>query len=250
MRILWDNKVDQYDPLYSSQQADFPAVNVKNIHLSSPWRTVGLSNEYYMIDAGAGQTITSSCAVIAAHNLSSGAIVKIQAHPTNVWTAPDLDQAIAWDAGIMIVFFAETTKRFWRFYLDDDSNPDGYISIGRFGLGTILQMPPIEPNFNLPRVSTSRASISLSGQVYGERGYMFLAPVFAFPLIEQEEKEAINAMWAEVENIKPVFLAVWENSLDVQRPIYCRIDQDKLEWRKVQEGGLLWELEIAFLEAK
>jgi len=255
MRILWDNEIDKYTPLYSSQKSNFPATNAKHIHLSSPWRTTGVEDQYYTVDAGSGKTITADCAVIIGktptykHNLTSGATAKIQAHPTNTWTAPDLDQAFTWNADSMIVFFTQTTKRFWRFYFDDASNPDGYLNIPRLALGKFLQMPDVEPNFDLPKASSSRKSVSPSGQGYGDQGILYLAPAFSFPLLTQDEHEALDEMWIGVENIKPVVLVIWENSLDVQGSIYCWIDQDRLDLKKLDSHGLYWSLQINFLEA-
>jgi len=249
MRILWNNLLDDYAPLASSERTGFPATNAQHVFLSRLWRTLAL-DEYFTIDAGAGLTITADCALIAAHNLTAGATIHIQAHPTNDWGAPDLDETITWDAGNMVAYFASTTKRFWRFQLADAANPDGYIEVGRLAVGTFLQMPPVEPGSALPSVTTTVVSTSITGQTYGDRGQMFLAPGFAFPIITQTERGYIEAMWREVEQVTPVFLDIWEDSPTVQRPIYCRIDQDKLDWQKAPEAGLLWSVQIAFMEAK
>lgn len=254
MRILWNNLLDNYTPLYSSQKTYFPATNAKHIHLSRPWRTTGIEDQYYIVDAGAGQTIAATCAAIVgktpdySHNLTSGATAKIQAEPTNDWGSPDLDEAFTWDQDSMVKFFSETEKRFWRFYLDDDSNPDGYLNIPRLFIGDYLQMPPIEPGVELPRRTTSRSPLSPSGQEYGDEGYRYLNPGFSFPHISKAQYEAINEMWDVVENIKPVILIVWEDSLDVQGPIYCKIDQEELDWKKNDEAGLSWSLKIYFRE--
>jgi hypothetical protein len=249
MKILAHNLIDDYDPAdFSSERANFWASNVKIHHLIVPWRTLIPDTQYYTLDAGAGLTITADCAAIAGHNLSSGATIKIMAHPTNDWGAPDLEETFTWGAGPMMAFFASTAKRFWRFEIDDPTNPDGYLQIGRLGLGAALQMPPIEPGAELPVITTSQASTSSTGNVFGNRGRLLLAPAFSLPIISQAERTAILAMFEDVHNIVPVFLAVWEDSLTVQAPIYCRIDQESLEFKKTPEAGVLWQLEIAFRE--
>ena len=55
-------------------------------------------------------------------------------------------------------------------------------------------------------------------------------------------------MWTEVHNAKPVFLVVWESSLDVEAPIYCRIDQDELPFQLAPEQGVLWNTALQFEE--
>lgn len=254
MRILWNNLLDNYMPIVSSEKAAFPGSNAKHIHLSVPWRTTGISGQYYTIDAGVGNTIAGKCAAILgktpdySHNLTNAVTAKIQANPTDAWGAPDLDETLVWDEDHIVKFFSEADKRFWRFYLDDPTGPDGYLNIPRLWIGDYLQMPPIEPGIELPRRTTSRISMSPSGQGYGDQGYRFLNPGFSFPHITKAQYDAINQMWDAVENVKPVILVVWEDSLDVEGPIYCKIDQEELAWKKNDERGLSWSLEIFFRE--
>jgi len=251
MRILCRNQIDLHAPFdFSSERANFWATNVQIHPLGGPWRTRGGGGQSYTLDAGVGETITADCAAIAAHNLTSGATIKIQGHPTNNWGAPDLDESFTWSASNMMLFFTSVAKRFWRFYLDDPANSDGYIHIGRLGLGSYLQMPYIEPGAELPVLSTSHVSTSFGGQVYIDRGIRLLAPAFSLPIVSDAQRQAINTMFDEVENGKPVFLVVWEDSMDVEGPIYCRIDQERLEYRKSAEPGLLWSLDLQFLEVK
>ncbi len=252
MKILYRNRIDDFDPFASSSEAaNYVAANVKIHHLVVPWRTTSAAAQYYTIDAGEGNTIIADCAAIAGHNLTSGgAIIKIQAHTTDAWVAPDLDMAIPWNAATMMVFFSSIARRFWRFYVDDPTNPNGYIQIGRLGLGQVLQMPPIEPGPKLPVIDLSEVSTSPGGQVFGNEGQLLLAPAFSFPIVSQAEREAILQMFAYVKKIRPLFLAVWEESLEMQAAIYCRINQDELRFEKSAEAGVLWTLELAFREVK
>jgi hypothetical protein len=249
MRILYHNEIDLRDPAdFSSERSNFWATNVKIHHLVVPWRTLVVDDQYYLLDAGVGLTITADCAAIAAHNLTAAATIKIQPHPTNDWGAPDLDETITWSAGNIMHFFTSTAKRFWRFYFDDPGNTDGYIHIGRLGLGAYLQMPGIEPEAKLPVATTSKASTVPGGQVYGDRGLRLKAPAFVLPIVSEAQRQAIWDMFDEVENIKPVFLAVWEDDLSVEAPIYCRIDQERLDFKRGSDPGLLWSLELQFME--
>jgi len=249
MRLLHHNEIDTYAALeFSSEASGFPAANVQHIHLSRRWRTTGVASEYYTIDAGAGNTITADCAAIAAHNLTSGAMIKVMAHTSNDWGAPDLSVTFTWSAGIMMAFFAPTAKRFWRFDFADAANPDGYLEIGRLGFGEYLQMPPIEPDAELPIMTTSEQLTSLSGQVYGDRRLTLLVPAFALPIVSEAQRQAIKEMFAEVHNLTPLFLVVWEDSLDVEPPLYCRINQEQLEFRKAEEAGVMWSLDLEFVE--
>jgi hypothetical protein len=249
MRILFHNEIDLHAPVdFSSERANFWATNVAIHHLIVPWRTLVPDAQYYTLDAGVGLTITADCAAIGGHNLTAGATIHVQAHPTNAWGAPDLDETFTWDGGNMMLFFASTSKRFWRFYFDDPANPDGYIHIGRLALGVFLQMPGIEPGVELPVISTDLASTTPGGQVYIDRGILLKDPAFSLPIVSQAERVAINAMFAEMGNGKPFFLAVWEDSLTVEPALYCRVNQERLEFKKAAEAGVLFGLDIAFRE--
>jgi hypothetical protein len=127
-------------------------------------------------------------------------------------------------------------------------NPDVYLEIFRLFLGTYLQMPPIEPGAELPLATSSVGDTSLSGQFYGDKRIQRLAPAFRLPIVGNSERLAINAMFAEVDIVMPVLLIVWEDSLDVEPPLYCRIDQERLEYAKAEEPGLLWSLDLQFME--
>lgn len=249
MRILWDNVLDDYTLLYSSQRSGFPASNVQHPHLTRVWRSLTAEDEYAGIDAGSGSTVTADCAFIAAHNLSATAVVKVQACDDGTYTSPDIDETMTWDAGIMVSFFTSDTCRFWRFLIDDPDNEDGYLQIGRLALGSYLQMPPIEPGMTLPSGTTTSVTVAASGQSFADIGQVYLQPAFSFPLITTAERTNVEAMWRAVEQHTPIFLVVWEESLTVQRPIYCRIKRDLLSWQKASEAGVMWSLDLDFEEA-
>lgn len=248
MIVFWDNELDKYNFSVSSEQGNFPASNLQNIHLVNSWRTNSLTDQYVTIDAGLGNTITPTCVAIAAHNLTSGATIKFQANDTDAWGAPALDETITYDAGIMTKIFSNSTGyRYCRFSFHDPSNPDGYIEIGRLSFGPHLQMPPVAKEFDIPKKTTSNRNISITGQPYGDKGYTYRSPGFSFPLINTLQKAEIEEMWEEVDRIKPVILLIWEDSLDVVGPIYCLIDQDELTWKQDADSRV-WTLEINFLE--
>lgn len=249
MRILWDNVLDDYTLLYSSQRTGFPASNVQHPHLTRVWRSLTDEDEYVSIDAGTGLTMTADCAFLAAHNLSATAVVKVQSCDDGTFASCDVDATMTWDAGIMVAFFTSSANRFWRFLVDDPSNTDGYIEIGRLALGSYLQMPPIEPGVTLASGTTTTVTLAASGQSFADLGQVYLKPAFSFPLITSAERALVEAMWRAVERHTPVFLVVWEDSLTVQRPIYCRIQEDELSLRKASEAGVMWSLDLSFEEA-
>ncbi len=249
MRLLWDSESDTLTLTASSEAPNLPVENVQDSRLSQPWRTDDeVSDQTIIIDAGEGNTINPDMVALAGHNLTDGCTLKIQGNATNVWTAPTVDQTITHRDDVIVHFFTGAALRYWRLYIDDDSNPDGYIQLGRLMLGSMLQMPPVEPGVNLPRVTTSTVTESITGQVYGDRGLVRRVPTFEFPIITETQRQSLMEMWAAVEKIVPVVLVVWEESLDVEGPIYCRIDQDEIPWELAPEAGVLWRTTLKFLE--
>lgn len=249
MILLYKNQLDDHTLQASSEQGNFPAVNLQDPHLVNAWRSNSVDAQWIKIDAGSGNTITANSVAIAGHNLTASATIKIQANATDAWGGPSIDETVTWDADIMTKLFTNSTGyRFWRFYFDDDSNPDGYIEIGRLFLGTRLQMPKIEPGVDIPYRTTSIVSTSISGESYGDYGVRYRAPGFRFPFLTDAERSSVISMWNEVDRVKPIFLLIWEDSLDVMEPLYCRIDMDELGFKKIAEPGVGWELEINFTE--
>jgi hypothetical protein len=249
MICLWRNQLDDYTLEASSEQGNYPASYLQDPRLVISWRTTGVSDETIKIDAGAGETITATSIAIAGHNLTAAATIKIQANATDAWGDPSIDETVTWDADIITDLFTNSTGyRFWRFYFDDDANGDGYLEIGRLFLGTRLQMPKIEPGVDIPYQDTSVVSTSISGESYGDEGVIIRAPAFRFPHLTDTERGNILSMWREVKKVKPIFLLIWEDSLDVEGAIYCRINMDELAFAKDAQPGIGWALEIEFTE--
>jgi len=250
MIVFWDNELDKYDLIISSEQGNFPAENLQDIHLINTCRTNSPEEQYIKIDAGEGNTITPKCMAIAKHNLTPSATIKFQANSEDNWSSPPLDETISHAADIMTKRFANSTGyRYCQFYFHDPTNPDDYIEIGRPSFGGYLQLPPIAPDTEIPYGTTTLVNRSITGQGYGDKGYKFRQFKVSYPLINESERAQIKSMWNEVENDKPIFLLLWEDSLDIERPIYCQINQTEIVFKRSSDRALMWEAEIEFLEA-
>ena len=226
MRILYYNEIDKNSISASSEASGYPIGNVQDYQLIKAFRTTGISGEYIKIDAGSGNTITATCAAILSHNLTSGATIKIQANATDDWAAPAIDETFTYDGDIMIQYFTSGSYRYWRFYFDDASNPDGYIEIGRLFLGPYLQLNPPKADFPLQYVDTSTRKASLTGQTFGDEGIVYRLFNFTFPYWDETVRNEIVTMYNEVRKIKPVILVPDENNTDKLGPIYAVINDN------------------------
>lgn len=248
MYILWENKFDAYDIIANSEATGYPATNIQDVSLAKVTRSTGDASETWKIDAGAGNTITATCAAIAGHNITSGATtIKIQGNATDAWDSPTVDEAITHDAAIMTEFFNTQSLRFWRFIVEDASNPDTYISIGRLFLGAYInQANVISKDYPEEFIDTSFIDHTVKGQVYGDEGIIYKLYNYLLPYLTNTQKGEIQTMFETVKKIKPVFFIADEDDLVKIPRLYATIN-DNLSFNHIV--GYTWNTTLALREA-
>ncbi len=98
-------------------------------------------------DLGSAQALTTC--ILQDHNLTSSAVLKLQGHTSDVWTSPSYTNTIS-IADPIIEYFTETYQ-YWRLYVEDDDNTDGYVEFGSGYLGTYLQLAITNAQWGSPR---------------------------------------------------------------------------------------------------
>lgn len=190
---------------------------------------------------------------IFGNNFTTTATVKIQANTTDVWTSPSIDQALTYtkdgnasidlerDVGVWSHQFSSTQSyKYWRIYVDDSSNPDTYLKIGFIFMDEELVMPGMSVNQIFTSNTNSKPITSTSGQTYGIKRLKFNGAAFNFPIVTETQKTAIDKFYYNVDIVEPYMCMVWEDSLDVQRPLYV-VNTTLPEWGRVEvQGGLNW----------
>ncbi len=249
MRLMWDNEIDNMTISAATENSNYPAENVADQRLSKVYRSTDDEDEWILFDAGPGNTINPTAVLIAAHNITAAATITIQGNATDSWGAPTVSETVTHDDETMVLFFTGAALRYWRLFVDDPTNPDTRIEIGRVFLGTYLALPPIEPSPNLPLQSSTAVTSSITGQVYANRRKVFRVPAFAYPLVTDAQRQSLETMFRAVEGATPVFLIVWEDNLAQVGPIYCTIDQSEIPFQQSPVMGLLWETSLKFKEA-
>lgn len=246
MRIIYSNIAMDATITYTSEDVNYPASNLQDTRLS----------RYYRTAADTAQRITMAKANAAAqyfilwkHNLSAGATLKLQGNDTNVWTAPTFDQTIAITDDIILLSFASVDYNYWSVYIDDASNPDGYIQIGLITLGTYLQMPGMAPDQTLENASQTTQKISQTRQVYGADADTYRAFDVNFNHLTQSQRLLITTMYNAVKNITPVVLLIWSNDLTYETQIYAVITSKSLKWKRQDNHNFPWKLTLTFEEA-
>jgi len=246
MRILYDNFATAAATTISvfSENPLFPiATALRAPQLSKIGKTLSDSAEWIKFDMGSAKACTY--AAIMNHNLTAGATVHLQANATDSWGTPSVDSTMT-VADFMILNFTET-YRWWRITIADASNPDAEIRIGGIYIGNHLDMPGFDPVIPIKRDSTGVVNVSQMGQAYGESRLIVKSIQVTFPDVSDANRVLIDALFDSVNIYLPFILLLWESSLDVQPPVYCRI-VESFEWTRAAQTGLSWTTKIGFQE--
>lgn len=138
--------------------------------------------------------------------------------------------------------------RYWILTIEDPSNADGYIEISKMFFGDYLQLPYMGKTQKLPTATTSTQQFSPTGCIYTDKGITYKYGNVTFPVVEDDEKTAIDAVFAEIDKSVPFILLIWENDLTFQPPIYSILTTD-LDWQRVADmNGRRWSFSFGFRE--
>lgn len=247
MKISYQNKIDDLTLVASSSETDFPIENVQQEHLAFSWRTTTVSSANVVADAGTGLTIDPDSAFIAGVNLSDTAVVKIQGNATDVWTSPSVDITMSRNEDVFYSYselFA--AFRYWRFVIEDPSNADGYLEVGRMWIGDVTEAQGPHINFVEVRNNTSDITISITGQAYGDLNYIFKSWEMSYPYWDEIEKANIEIFADYVNKVRPFFVQFVDNNGCKLGPFYV-IMTNSMEFTHLKTLDI-WSSVIAFRE--
>lgn len=135
----------------------------------------GTSGEYIEFDMGVPTNPDAFIAIDqkdASLKISPTATIKLQANETGNWSSPSYDQTITYDEEVLSVFsdtgLADQAYRYWRFYVYDNANPNGYIQIGAIFLGNYMSWSRGRASFPLRQTYVDR-----SVNIFSEGGQSF-----------------------------------------------------------------------------
>jgi hypothetical protein len=225
MRIAYDNEIDNtsYTLIASTEDASYPKENIQKLALNEVWHSDTDTAEYIGVDAGAGNTITVTVAIIAGHNITNSAtVIKLQGSDDNFSSTP-VDESFTYNSDKMYEFIGSASHRYWRVLVTDTTNPDSYIAIGRIFFGTYLTITNSFANsFEEVNNDTSTSSLSISGQTYGDIGIISKSYELNLPYMANAEKLNVTTFYEDVKTVDPYFLIFDENDLTTLAPIYCK----------------------------
>ncbi len=207
-----------------------------------------LAEKELILDKTYLKKITASYALIAGHNLSAGASIKLQGNNFNSWNGPPLEEDMTWDSKTIVHALTEVSYPFWRLLIDDPNNTDGIIKIGRPYLGTYYQVEKtFNKDFTEEPFNTDVNVYSKSGQMYSRKGYDGKKYNLNFPYWINSVKQAIENIMATVGKRNPLFLILDENNIDKLPVLYCHIPTDPVYPHIV---NYQWKASLSFREVK
>lgn len=128
-------------PVGSSNTDD----NAVDNRVGKVWRTDLATTEWIKWDLGSAQDI--DCVAILNHNLTASATITFELNSADSWTPPGFSESptIATDSDGNVItrighmLASQQSYRWVRLTIDDPTNPDGYIQIGRVMFGAYYE---------------------------------------------------------------------------------------------------------------
>ena len=238
---------DRYILTASSEDADYPIVNVQQPHLSLKWHSTGITDEWIKLETTIAAS-TNRSVYLAGTNLSNTAIVKIQGNDTDVWTAPTVDITMKKEGDIYYSYDdgVGSILKYWRFSIVDIANTDGYISIGRAWFGKTIEVRGPYTDFVERRINTSATTISISGQPYTDVGYVYNEYEMTYPYWNNTEKGDIETFADTVNKGQPFFAQfVGENNCQLG-PLYL-IMTNNMDFNHMKTLDI-WSSKMSFVQ--
>lgn len=227
MRISYNNYIDTI-PASSitalTEGIGFVISNVQDQRLSTVWRSTTPTAQTVIINLGSAIDINT--AAILAHNISSSATITIDANTTNSWGSPATTKTIIYNAGIMLNFFTSVSYQWWRFSIDDPTNSDGYIQVGRLWLGNYIDIDPSSLlDFVVRKNRNDKVKHGEGGQKFASIGIGWKEFELKFPYSSYTMIEKIETMYDTVGNHSSFIFCNFDTlrGYSLVEPTYCSI---------------------------
>lgn len=179
------------------------------------------TDEWYQLDAGAA--VAQSAFMVVGlidevFNLSTNAVIKLQASNVDIWTAPPLDLTITRSDRGLFNFFDDLdevtrTYRYWRFFFQDKLNPRGPegLSFGHMYIGDFLTTDStnMAGGFGKTQVDPSVRSLSDSGAAFFDTKtkYHSISAV-SYQVIFENDRLNLEQLYNDFGKDRPLFVAI------------------------------------------
>ena len=227
MRIAYTNLIDAGSaPTALTADLLYPVANMQNQRLSKRWRSTSPTAQTIVVNLGSAQAVNT--VAILGHNLSGSAAVTIEAHTSDSWGTPALSAiTLTYNAGAILKYLTTSqTFQYWRYIIDDPTNTDGYVEVGRPWLGTFIAINP--SSLDAFTVTKKRSDIVTYGrdrQKYATEGVGWRNFNLSFPRTGGSALTAIQTMYDAVGNHGSVIFSNFDNlrTFEIVEPCYTSI---------------------------
>jgi hypothetical protein len=247
MQIYYDNAIFKGTLTASSYIPGFPVENLQNRSREIPLIFFGKTDENVVLDAGSGNTFTTDAIALFNFNFTSSITITLQGNATDNWGSPSFNQSITYRAGEIAETFTSQTYRFFRIRFQDGTNPNN-LQVGIGCLGKKVDVAYLDPGFQLNKPTTTKQSFTRSGQIRGVKKRNYFSESFRLNNVTESKRQELLAVWKEVMNVDTFIFIVWENSFDVQSPLYAVFSMGEFAFKKDKFEGLTYTSNIKIRE--
>ncbi|MBW1853115.1 MAG: hypothetical protein JRJ00_00280 [Deltaproteobacteria bacterium] len=189
---------------------------------SSDDATELLKDKKILFDATYQQKLTATDILIANSTINDGDVITLRAGDTDSFgEGTPLDETIDWSKLITKHTFTKSTYQYWRLSVNSSND----IEMGRIYLGESYVPPGISPTVTHDKVSASQKSISISGQSYLDRRYLYEIISTTFPSVTHEQKDELSELLELVDIGDPFFVEFDEECSDLGT-MYVTLNQE------------------------
>jgi hypothetical protein len=201
MRISYNNYLDTLTSTaitVLTVATNYPFTNAQDQRLSQQYRTTAVTSQTIILDLGIAKSI--STAAIISHNFTSNVSVTIEGNTTNSWPGAT-SKTIIYNAGMMVNFFTPVSYEWWRFTINDTTNTNGYLSLGRLWLGDYLTIDPSSlVDFKVTKKRSDRVIHGRGQQKFSSIGSTWKEFNLSFPPTEYAMIDSISLMYDTIGN--------------------------------------------------
>lgn len=151
--------------------------------------------------------------------ITSGAVLKLQGSSTSTFTAPEFEQVIPYFDNVLALENPDGLHtvglRYWRLYIEDVSNPNGYVELGEIFLGDYQDLDRGNAVYPFSNVLGDRSDqlVSEGGQVYSARNNATQKFQLQWQGLKKGDLEILESIFNDFGFNKPLFLSFDRDSI-------------------------------------
>lgn len=225
----------------SSAAVNWPLTNIHHRWPTRTWRTTSLADPDW-VKVNMGSAMSATALAIRATNLIAGATVKLQVNSSDAWVSPAEEFAVTLNATQMIKFFTMANPMQWfRIYIKNAANPDGYIEVGHAMLSTFLNPTAKPSQTDESPTDPSVVKFSAARQVSSVLLPVYRTRTFVYRGVTDNEKATFDAFFEAVGLTRPFYFTEDYTTASATTTFFCRLAA--FHWTPLDRFGY-WNLEI------